>query len=521
MAGEAMTPAGQSSRTVAAEPDGITAPLAHHARHRPNGIALSMDGTRLSWAELHDQMETLAARIAVLVPPGRGVALDLPAYPAAVLLVLAVARAGREVLVPDPAWPEPTLRAVVDDLRPAWLVTTRALAAVPNVRILRIPPNVDPDRLGEALGLDTTPPSPPPPWPAPDQPFYVGFTSGSTGRPKGFRRSHLSWIRSFEGEAQLCPLTPGEDAVLIPGSLTHSLPLYALARALYEGVTAVLCRRFRPSAVLHSLEQDPVTVLYAVPTQIRLLAEAAIRHPTAACARLRVVLSSGAKWPEADRPILARAFPNASLTEFYGCSELSFITYARDGEAPAGSVGRAFPGVRLSIRDADGTELPQGETGLVFVDSPLRFLGYACGADESLMTHGDSLSVGDRGFLDTEGFLSLTGRHSRLIISAGKNIQPEEIEAVLATHPAVGAVAVLGVPDDLRGQRLVALITPQDGNAPPDRSALVAHARARLPLSKVPQTYALVHDWPRTASGKTDHAALLRRWTDHAIERLS
>jgi long-chain acyl-CoA synthetase len=492
----------------------VTAPLREHARRDPQGTAIAFEGDRISWLALDEAVDRLAARLRGLVPEDRGIALALPNCPALAVLFLAAARAGREAQVLDPAWPAEMTRTVLDALAPALLAS-----AAPAAGHAHLP--VDPgapfreavadaaDALGAPGGQGRVPE------PEPSLPFYVGFTSGSTGVPKGYRRSHLSWIDSFRGDGIEFGIGP-EDTILAPGTLTHSLFLYALLRGLHAGAAVVLCRGFRPGSLARLIRAEGVTVVYAVPTQLSMLMDAAeaARAPASGEAPLggvRLVLSSGAKWQEHEGPRLRRLFPRAAFAEFYGCSELSYVAVAKDSEAPPpGSVGRAFPGVEITIRDARGRRLPPGRTGLVFVRSPLRFMGYACGGD-GLIEAGDALSVGDLGFLDGRGFLHLVGRASRMIVSSGRNIHPEEVEAALRSHPAVEAAAVLGVPDDRRGERAVALLKRREGR-PVGRAGLVAHARALLPLYKVPRVYAEVAQWPLTPSGKTDFQALRRLW---------
>jgi long-chain acyl-CoA synthetase len=233
------------------------------------------------------------------------------------------------------------------------------------------------------------------------------------------------------------------------------------------------------------------------------------------------VLSSGAKWFADALPDLRRLFPASRFAEFYGASELSFVTVAKDDEAvPPDSVGRAFPGVSVSIRDRAGRRLPPGRVGRVFVESPLLFSGYAVGGEDDLYRAGNAISVGDRGRLDADGFLYLVGREKRMIVTSGKNIFPEEIERVLESHPAVAAAAVLGMPDAKRGERLVAILSlrPCTRASP---ATLIAHLRRVLALYKVPRVYATVSAWPRTASGKSDFAALHLLWNTPACERLA
>ncbi|KAA5601719.1 AMP-binding protein [Blastochloris sulfoviridis] len=479
----------------------LTAPLAVHGRLRPGGTALVFADDRLTWADLDKAVTRLAALVVSKVPAGQGVALSLPNSPALVLLVLAACRAGREAQILDPGWPEATFRRVVERLNPGWIV-----AGLPDLAFAAVP---------DALGAPADPP--PLAEPSSDVPFYVGFTSGSTGIPKGFRRSQASWIASIKGEAAVFGLDH-TDTVLAPGALVHSLFLYAVVRGLFAGAKVVFGPRFSARAALAAIEREDVRLLYAVPTQLLMLLEAAERAAQGPIGHVARVLSSGAKWPAAETARLKHLFPSAAFAEFYGASELSYVAVAGE-DAPATSVGRPFPGVEVTIRDASGRRLPTGRTGRVFVRSNLCFLDYATGDQPALTRAGDAMSVGDMGFLDAEGFLHLVGRADRMIISSGRNIHPEEIEAVLRRHPGVAEAAVLGVADAKRGTRLQAVIKP-DGE-PPTAAELMAFARAHLPASKVPRHFAVLAEWPHTASGKTDFAGVARAWQAGACTALA
>jgi long-chain acyl-CoA synthetase len=478
----------------------LTAPLVRHARERPGDTALVFEDDRIDWAGLDREVGRLAALVAAKVPPGRGVALSLPNSPALALLVLAACRAGREAEVLDPAWPAETFGRVTERLKPGWVV-----AGLPPLTFAEV---------ADALGAPAGPPRLTEP--SPELPFYVGFTSGSTGIPKGFRRSQASWIASIEGESALFGLSEA-STVLAPGALVHSLFLYAVVRGVYAGATVVFGPRFSARAALAAIEREGVRVVYAVPTQLLMLLEAAEKAGQGPFTGVTRVLSSGAKWPAAETPRLKRLFPQAAFAEFYGASELSFVAVAGE-DAPASSVGRPFPGVEVSIRDAAGRRVPAGRTGRVFVTSELCFLDYATGDQPALMRRGDALSVGDMGFLDSAGFLHLVGRADRMIISSGRNIHPEEIEAVLRRHPAVAEAAVLGIDDCLRGSRLQAVIKP--AGTLPAAAVLMAFARAHLPVAKIPRHYSTLAAWPFTASGKTDYAGVRRAWQAGACEPL-
>lgn len=495
----------------------ITARLSQHARAAPDRLALTFEGDRITWRDLDAAVHRLAAHIAAKVPERGGVALHLPNGPALAMLFLAAARAGREAQIVDPEWPAETTRNVLAELSPAMLVSSDQNFSSTEAVLLEsaaLPFGAVADALYA--------PSQPEPVQEPDLslPFYVGFTSGSTGMPKGFRRSHRSWTESFRADALEFGIG-ATDVVLASGTLTHSLFLYALANGLHAGAGVVFCRRFHPNAVNRLVRQHEITVLYGVPTQLRLLVEAAEHEDGSSYPSVRWILSSGAKWFSGERPRLARAFPSARFAEFYGSSELSFVTVAKEGEpVPEDSVGRPFHGATVTIRDGHGRRLPSNRSGSVFVESPYLFMGYACGEAGALQRTGEAISVGDLGHVDENGFLYLVGRSNRMIVTSGKNVYPEEIERVLELHPAVRAAAVLAQSDCKRGERLVGLLQLRD-RSPVTRACLVRHARRRLPLYKVPRIYAFVPDWPLVRSGKVDLEALERLWEAGACETLA
>ena len=348
------------------------------------------------------------------------------------------------------------------------------------------------------------------PEPAPDALFYTGFTSGSSGVPKGFRRNHASWLASFANDQFECPLEPG-DTIIAPGALSHSLFMYALMRGLHAGVSVVICRRFAARNVAREIAKHQATILYSVPAHVGIL----IRQGSDFFKSIRRVFSSGAKWPEKWRQKFTSAFAEAELCEFYGASELSFVSIAKSTEdIPNNSVGRAFHGVGISIRDDAGVVLSSDKIGTVHVWSDMLFSGYAGQDDHRVIAGTSAMTVGDLGYLDERGYLYLVGRRDRMIVSSGKNIYPEEVEAVLAQIECVDAVAVVASDDEKRGQRLLALLNIS-GDSNLTRSDMIAHCKTSLPMYKVPTQYIVCSDWPRTRSGKTDYKALETMWQNN------
>ena len=490
----------------------ITWQIAEHARRLPDEIAIVFQERKTTRRELDQSVARIASFIGTKTPRDRGVAIDLPNGPGLAALFLATAAAGRNAQIFDHEWPLPTVRKVITALKPGLVLTDREEL---KAKALVIDGDTE---IGELAGRLGAPTEFRRLWePEPDTVFYTGFTSGSTGLPKGFRRTHKSWLASFSAAQEEFGIGP-TDCVYAPGPLSHSMPLYALVSALHAGARFVIGRSFQPHSALRTIGSARANILYAVPTQLLLMIEAAEADGTV-CHGVRLVLCSGSKWPSRLTSRLRKVFPKAVFAEFYGASELSFVSLARSDErVPKASVGRAFSGVTVTVRDAQGKKCPAGRTGFVFAESPMIFSGYA-GSEDGVLRAGNAVSVGDRGHLDKKGFLHLEGRADRLVISSGRNIQPEEIESVLALHQAVSSCAVLGISDRKRGARLAALMRLKDG-ASVEAADLARHLKKVLPAYKIPQRFGAVENWPMTRSGKTDYAKLEKIWQQQKFEAL-
>lgn len=478
----------------------IGSSLARFSQDKPDALAVVCDDEAVTWRELWRAVQAIAESLEKRCAAGSSVALILRNSPSMVAHFLACAVTGREAAVIDPAWPQARIADALEALGPA-IFYGEPECAIPGSIIVdtRAPMGFTQSNF-QTRTIN------------PDAPFYVGFTSGSTGRPKGYRRSHCSWLESFEGDRAEFGITQ-DDVILAPGSMTHSLFLYAVVHALHIGATVLISRSFHPGRALRMANRHGATVAYGAPTQLRMLIDA---H-TESLLKLRWILSSGAKWFAAASNDLARLAPNARFAEFYGASELSFVAVRKSDEAcPETSVGRAFANVNVFVRNDDGDLLAPGEVGRVFVHSPYLFMGYATG-DQPIMRHKDEMSVGDMGFLDLSGFLHLVGRADRMIVTSGKNVFAEEIERALEQLSQVRAAAVFGVPDPLRGQKIVAFILYEKDQAL-SRADVTRSLRSLLPSAFIPHVVALPSQWRWTSSGKTDFKAMRALWDEGAWE---
>lgn len=484
--------------------------LLEHARATPGALAVVGGGERRTYRELADaSLATAAALLRSIGRPGARVGILAPPGPALLEAFLGAGLAGMAGVVLQTGWSDRELRAALEAAAPAVVVAPGAPAR-------RLDPGVWRSLPPTAVGTDT----PPGALPAvgDEEPFYVGFTSGTTGRPKGFVRSHRSWLRSIEASAPVLGIAAGEH-LLAPGPLEHSLFLYAAVHGLSAGATVHLQPRFAPHAALRTLARLPVSRLVVVPAMLGALLRAAgerTRLPG-----VRAVISSGARWPAGLHERAARVFCEAEIVDFYGASELSFVSYRRPSPPdPPGLAGRPFPGVELSVRDPRGVEVPAGATGRLWVRSDLLFSGYLDPAAAGIArdAHGWA-SVGDLAHLDGSGRLHLAGREGTVLNCGGLTVHAEEIEEVLLGCPGVAEVAVVGVPDAAMGQLPCALVRLEGGGEAAGEAArrLRAHSRSQLARGKRPRRWLRVEDFPRTPAGKIAHAALARSLGDGTL----
>ena len=334
---------------------------------------------------------------------------------------------------------------------------------------------------------------------------FFTLTGGTTGAPKVIRRSCASWIASFEVNARLfdCEVI---DQVAVLGDLSHSLAQYGTVEALHLGLDAHVLADQSPRRQSVCVAEAGATILYATPTQLRLLA----RGAAAPLPSLRLVLCGGGALDAATRAVVKGLCPEAAVPVFYGAAETSFITLA-DAHTPEGSVGRPYPGVNLRLLDRAGR--PTSDVGEIWVRSPYLFDGYALGSSTDTRWQDGFVTVGEIGELDADGHLWIKGRRQRMVQIADQMVFPEAVETVIAAHTRLPC-AVLPREDALRGQHLVAVVE----TAAKELSAeeIIANCRAALGTLAAPRRVFFNSDLPLLPSGKIDLNAL-SNWLEGQI----
>jgi acyl-CoA synthetase (AMP-forming)/AMP-acid ligase II len=356
----------------------------------------------------------------------------------------------------------------------------------------------------------------------PAAPMLV-YTSGTTGRPRG---TEVRWIAPearFEDSAQgaaayldtlVASARMPAGTHLVAGPLQHNGPLTAV-RHLLTGEPVVIMERFDAERALAAIDSYRVSSSVMVPTHLRrMLALPAAVRERYDVSSMRMLSHTGSACPPPVKEAMIDWF-GPVLVESYGGSEVGTLCRIDGVEwlRHRGSVGRAVPPYDVVVLDEHKAALPPGVPGL---------LGFRAPADRGIRYHHDPektaaayvtpgvFTLGDIGYVDDDGYVYITDRAADMVVSGGVNLYPAESERLVATHPLVADVAVIGVPHPDLGEQLLALVVPVDPAHPPDPADLEAWCRRGLAAYKCPRRYEFVADLPRNAMNKLDKVAMRR-----------
>jgi malonyl-CoA/methylmalonyl-CoA synthetase len=335
------------------------------------------------------------------------------------------------------------------------------------------------------------------------------YTSGTTGRPKGAQITHGNLSANIAALHEAWGWRA--DDVLL-----HALPIFhvhglfvALHGVLHAGATALLMREFEAQKTLQNLVQRRCTVFMAVPTIHRRLL--AVRNAASYdLSHMRLLTSGSDRLPDEVFTAFQETFGH-TLLERYGMTETGMnLSNPLEGERRMGSVGLPLPGVEARVVDPEtGEALPAGEVGELQIRGSNVFKGYWQQPQKTAeaLTAGGWLKTGDLGLREADGYFTLKGRAKDLIITGGMNVYPPEVERVLAGHPAVAAVAVIGCPDADWGERVVAVMALKEGREA-TAEELIGFCRERLAAYKCPKEIYFREELPRNAMGKVEKGKL-------------
>jgi fatty-acyl-CoA synthase len=472
----------------------------------PDDTALVDELGTLTFGEIHRRTNALAHSLADGgVVEGDGVAIMCRNHRGFVDATVACSKLGAHVLYLNTAFAAPQITDVVKREGPRAIIFDEEFtdlvqdAAVRRKRFIAwhepdadlSDPTLD-ELIERGEEADVVPPAEPG--------RVVILTSGTTGTPKGASRSQPD---SLDPAASLLSKIPlrARETTMIAAPLFHSWGFAHFTLGIGLTSTVVMRRKFDPEATLALAAQHQATALAVVPVMLQRILELGeeviSRYDLSA---LRVIALSGSSLSPSLCEKALEAF-GPVLYNLYGSTEVAWATIATPedlAEAP-GTVGRPPRGTVVKLFDPEGREVPQGETGRIFVANEMLFEGYTGGGSKDVID--GLMATGDVGHFDEGGRMFVDGRDDDMIVSGGENVFPQEVEELLHRHDAVADAAVVGVDDDEWGQRLRAVVVKQKGKQLSE-DQVKSYVKERLARYKVPREVVFMDELPRNATGK-------------------
>jgi long-chain acyl-CoA synthetase len=482
--------------------------------HKGDYESLQFEGRWHRSGELFERSTRLAAGLSELgVAPGERVVVTMANSPEVGIAYNAIWRAGAVVTPANFLLSVDELRHVIADSEAAAVITTVEFAD----KVREAGTGIDTLRLmicrEEVEGfipmeeLEQAEPGAIVPRPD-DQLAALLYTGGTTGQSKGVMLSHHNLY--FTGSAgQSASYVPGINRGLGTLPLSHAYGLLVTLGAMHspEPNVAVLLRWFDPQVFLEMIAEHRLQISAVVPTMLQILLSQPLEDYD--LSTWQYVSSGGSPLaPEVAEQFMRRV-PSVSIRQGYGLTETAaLLTTNPVGREKPGSVGLPVPETELRILAENGRELPAGEIGEVCARSPGVMAGYWKSPDTTAEAMRDGwLRTGDLGYLDEDGYLFIVDRKKDLIIRGGFNVYPRDVEDALLEHPALEAAGVVGRPDEVHGEEVVAFVSLRPGGELSGEE-LIAWAKERIGGYKYPREVHVVETIPLTNVGKIDRKAL-------------
>ncbi|SDI91447.1 fatty-acyl-CoA synthase [Frankineae bacterium MT45] len=488
--------------------------IARHSHQNPDGVALRFLGADITWLRLHERVELAADVLARNgVGPGSRVGILMLNRPEFLEIVFAAHTLGAMAVPVNFRLTASEIEFILADCEPAVLAVDSSLASVaiaataplstPPVTLIigDVPAGVHLHSLDEEIAAN--PPAHPLVDVPDDSPALLLYTSGTTGRPKGAVLTHLNMQMQTITLVRSLGLINDDDVNICAAPLFHIAGIGLFGPSLLAGAPTVLMPsgNFDPVVLVDALESEGVTSVFLVPTQWQ--AVCALPDITSRKLRIRTMSWGAAPATTALLQRMAEVFPEADNVALFGQTEMSPVTCVLDGAdaiRKIGSVGKPISTLSIRVVDNDMNDVAPGEVGEIVYRGPTLMAGYwrnPVATAESF--HGGWFHSGDLVRVDDEGFIYVVDRKKDMLISGGENIYCAEVENVIASHPLVQDVAIIGRPDPRWGEVPIAVIVAGGNLTAADLDLWCGGKLARF---KRPRAVVLVDVLPRNASGK-------------------
>ncbi|WP_347488356.1 class I adenylate-forming enzyme family protein [Desulfoscipio sp. XC116] len=487
--------------------------LAEIARLSPGQEAIVFNNRRMTYAQLDTRVSQLASGMKQLgIKTGDRVLLAMKNCPEFIIAYYAIMRMKGIVVPVNPQYTINEMGVIIKDSMPTAVITcperkevfdkiNQSINIPAGIIVNSCNPEDDIKTYGQVCDQGTN---------AIQDVKYsredvaeIMYVAGLTGKPKGVMLTNYNLYSNALTFSQVCSLGPSDRALLTAPAYHAGSQTCVMNSTIVSGGTLVIQEGWKGAEeVLRNIDEENITFFFGPPTMYSLL----LKYPELEkykTSSLRIALCGSASMPKDLYESLVSRF-NIYLTEGYGLTETSPVVTVNfiDKSGKKGSIGEPIPGVEVKIFDYEDREVPQGQVGEIVVRGPNVMKGYLNKEEETRWALRNGwFHTGDLAYADQDGYLYIVDRKKDLIIRGGININPREVEEVLYDHPGIFEVAVVGVPDAVMGEEVLAYVMPRS-NHELSETEIKTFCKDKMANYKIPRYFRFVDNLPKTSSGK-------------------